>query len=114
MYGNIITIIRNTESDLNPTKVHILNISGKIISRVVISFENLVNILPIGFESKNKIFDLIIRSIIDLCKLVVLVSITIRMTRDRRNEPIIKTNTEIPKINGCSLFCYSCRGSSVQ
>ncbi len=36
-----------------------LVIPGKIKSNIDISFENLVNILPIGFESKKSIFDLI-------------------------------------------------------
>ena len=89
IYGNMITIIKNTEIERNPTKVHKLKIGGKTRSNVVISFENLVNILPIGFESKKRIFDLMILSTMALCMLVVLVSISTRMMKERKKEPII-------------------------
>lgn len=55
-------------------------IIGKIRSSTAISFENLVKILPIGFESKNKIFDLISFSTTLVCKLVVLFYKTKMMT----------------------------------
>ena len=53
----IITIA--TVIDLKIPKVAKIEIEGRTRSRIVISFENLVKILPIGLESKNKILDLI-------------------------------------------------------
>ena len=89
MYGKMTTIIMKTEIVLKPTNVHMLNIVGRIMSKVVMSFENLVKILPIGFESKNMIFDLIILFTIALCKLVVLTTNILRIMIQRKYAPII-------------------------
>ena len=53
-------------------KVARLKILGSNRSRTETSFENRVNIRPIGLESKNKIFDLSNFSTITLCIFVVL------------------------------------------
>jgi len=47
-------------------------ISVSSISRITKSLENLVTILPVGFESKNTISDLMTVFIILLCMLVAL------------------------------------------
>ena len=52
-------------------------ILGIIKSRVATSFENLVKILPIGFESKNKIYARITFSTILLC---IFVTLTYKIT----------------------------------
>jgi len=63
----------NTEIVLKKVKVAIDVIPGSIRSRVVISFENLVKILPIGLESKKRIFERMSFLTISLCMFVVLV-----------------------------------------
>jgi len=71
-YGKITVTIINTDNDLKPVKEMPPNIGGRIMSNVVISFENFVMILPKGFWSKNRILALITFSRIALCKPVVL------------------------------------------
>lgn len=52
-------MVKNTVIVLKVVKEASPNIPGKTWSNTEISFENLVKILPIGFESKNNIYDLI-------------------------------------------------------
>jgi hypothetical protein len=49
----------NTEILLQTVYVAKENSPGSERSKTAMSFENLVKILPIGFESKNSIFDLV-------------------------------------------------------
>ena len=57
--GYINTIVKNTVIVLNVVKDASPVIPGNTKSKTDISLENLVNIRPMGFESKNKIWDLI-------------------------------------------------------
>ena len=61
----------NTEIDLKTVNVAIEAMPGKTRSKTVTSLENLVNILPIGFESKNRILERTSFSTIALCMFVV-------------------------------------------
>lgn len=58
MYGKMTHKVIATEIVLKKVIVAIPLIIGIIMSMVAISFENLVKILPIGFESKKRMFDL--------------------------------------------------------
>ena len=70
----MIEIVITTVIALIKPYVTISETGGNITSIIVISFENLVSILPIGLESKNNIWDLSTFSAILLCMLVVAVS----------------------------------------
>ena len=71
--------------DLNVVNMAIWVKNGRIRSRVATSFENLVKILPIGFESKKIMFDLHRVVMIFWCMLVVLVCKIIKMKNDLKN-----------------------------
>jgi hypothetical protein len=55
-HGIITATVIATEINLSPPWSNISVYCGKFVSRYIMSLENLVTILPIGFESKNKIF----------------------------------------------------------
>jgi len=81
--------MQNTERDLKMLNVAKDAFGGRTRSKTAMSLENLVNILPIGFESKNRILDLLIFSIILLCIFVVLVTRIINITNDLENVRMI-------------------------
>ena len=62
-----------TVIDLNIPKVASTLIDGKMRSKTLTSFENLVYILPMGLESKKITLALMTCSTIQLCMLVVLI-----------------------------------------
>lgn len=79
--ANVIT----TVNVLKIPKVAKTVIPGRIRSITDMSFENLVKILPIGLESKNRILDLITFKTIVLCILEVLTMNMEKMTIALRN-----------------------------
>ena len=83
----------NTDTVLIVVKMAIWVIMGKIISIVETSLENLVKILPIGFESKNRILERMSISMTFLCMLVVLVCRT-----KHKDIPLQKLTTMIAPI----------------
>ena len=59
-----------TDTVLKVVKIAICILPGMVRSKVETSLENLVKILPIGFESKKTILDRMSISMIFLCMLV--------------------------------------------
>lgn len=53
MYGMLMITKMNIETTFTNEITAMLPIKPSIISMIVVSFENLVRILPIGFASKN-------------------------------------------------------------
>lgn len=71
-----------------PNAAKLLN-WGTMKSNKETSFENLASILPTGFESKNKIFDLANFVSILLCMFILLVKIILKIARLRKKEKIM-------------------------
>lgn len=82
---NTMTIVRKTVRVLKIVKVANADIEGRIRSKTETSFENLVKILPMGFESKNRILERIMVVTIFLCKFVVPMTNRRNMQRDLKN-----------------------------
>ena len=97
---NTITIVMNTVMVLKMVKVASVDMEGRIRSRTETSLENLVKILPIGFESKNRILERIIVVTIFLCKFVVPITNRRKMQRDLKNVRKTYTTINIPKTVG--------------
>ena len=76
----------NSEIDLKTVNDAIEATPGNTRSKTVTSLENLVNILPIGFESKNRILERTSFSTIALCKFVVAMITIINIEKPLKNE----------------------------
>ena len=81
MSGSTVITVIATVSVLNTEKVARLEVPGRIRSSTVMSLEKRVYILPMGFESKNRILALMRASTILLCILVVEVVIISKMMK---------------------------------
>ena len=77
MYGFITAIVIMTENDLKTPLMNIKNYAGNNRSKTMMSFENLVSILPIGLESKKTIFALSTRFVTEVCMSVILLRINL-------------------------------------
>lgn len=77
-----------------------ITIAGIVKSRQPTSFENLVTILPIGFESKNNILALNTLEQTSLCKFVVLLIVIQNTRKALIIQQTINNNTAPPKIPG--------------
>ena len=97
---NTMTIVRNTVMVLKTVKVARVDILGRIRSKTETSLENLVKILPIGFESKNRILERMIVVTIFLCKFVVPMTNRRKMQRDLKNVRKTYTTINTPKTVG--------------
>ena len=100
IYGLIIQILRTTEVALNIPYAIIGNKNPKMKSIVTMSLENLVIILPIGFESKKRILALKTLSDIALCIFVALNIIISEINTDLRTESTMNATIAIPKFLG--------------
>ena len=70
------------------------------MSRIIMSFDSLVMMRPAGFESKNRIGDLVIFSIIVPCILFADVSVTWKKVTARSILEIRKDKINTPKTVG--------------
>lgn len=77
-----------------------ITIAGTVKSRQLTSLENLVTILPIGFESKNKIFARNTLEQTSLCRFVVLLIVIQNTRKALAIQQTINNNTAPPKIPG--------------
>lgn len=91
--GLIIPTVIETTTVLNTPLITYTKNAGTMKSRTRMSLEKRVTILPIGFESKNKIFARITRSLTMLCRLVTHTAKIQNVMADLNKQTKIKSTT---------------------